>query len=836
MKKTLLSLFALFITTMAFAYYDAEIDGIYYDIVHMGYGQVYAAVSNDGYIKDGAGYSQTEIVIPENITLDGVEYSVNRILSEAFYGCKNLTKITILSSLSIDDNAFYGCESLTAIVWDGEHFSTSGLPNSVESIILGNNVREIGSFSGLDKLTSITIPINVSRIYYKAFANAKNITSIEWNAKRLNSIYGYGDNDDMYTSILPKSVKKIIFGDGVESIFPNLCRDLVNLTSVVMSNSISKIGKCAFSDCTALTSVTISENIREIYDYTFADCSSLTSITIPKHVLKVGHSAFSNCTALTSITIPYTTTTLNDAFENCSSITSVNLIVDSIEDCCRFGSNFTESTFETVPMHLIMNDKEIINLVIPESVTTIHDDAFFNCSNIMSVTIPNSITSIGWRAFRGCYGLTLVNISDLSAWCNISFSDLESNPLYYAKNLYLNEEKMIDLMIPEGVEVIRTAAFVNCESLKSVTMSKDVTTIGSSAFSGCTGLASVKIPNSVTSIGFNAFYKCNNIDTITCLAITPPDVRYNEVFSNYDCLLLVPENSLDAYKNHRIWGKFKNIRGFKEKYIISTSVNDEMMGSVSEGGVYEEDSEIILTATPKEGYGFVKWSDDNTENPRKVVVSKDSTFTAIFGKLYTVTASANDKIMGIVLGTGEYGEGSEITLTAKANEGYHFVKWSDGNIENPRTIVVTEGLTLSAEFAINQYEVNVSADKNGTVKGGGMYNYGEEAIIEAIANKGYHFVKWSDGNTENPRTIVITEDLTLTAEFALDETPVEDTEESSVIVYVHDGMVYVEGVEEDYHVLDAMGRLVYKGHESILLLPRGVYVIRIGNEEQKIIF
>ena len=163
------------------------------------------------------------------------------------------------------------------------------------------------------------------------------------------------------------------------------------------------------------------------------------------------------------------------------------------------------------------------------------------------------------------------------------------------------------------------------------------------------------------------------------------------------------------------------------------------------------------------------------------------------------------------------------------------MKWSDGNTENPRTIVVTEDLNLIAEFAINQYEVTVTADGNGTVTGSGTYDYGTEVMIEALANEGYHFVKWSDGNTENPRTIVVVEDIELRAEFELAGTPVDNVDESSVMIYVQNGVIYVEGAETDYHVLDATGRLIYTGRDAVLSLPCGVYVVVVGDEVEKVV-
>ena len=124
----------------------------------------------------------------------------------------------------------------------------------------------------------------------------------------------------------------------------------------------------------------------------------------------------------------------------------------------------------------------LTSVTIPNSVTSIGNYAFENCSGLTSVTIGNGVTSIGYSAFSGCSGLTSVYISDIAAWCRISFQTYLSNPLNYAHHLYLNDEEVTDLIIPN-----------------------DVTEIGKFAFYGCSGLTSVTIPNSVTSIGVSAF-------------------------------------------------------------------------------------------------------------------------------------------------------------------------------------------------------------------------------------------------------------------------------------------------------------------------------------------
>ena len=164
------------------------------------------------------------------------------------------------------------------------------------------------------------------------------------------------------------------------------------------------------------------------------------------------------------------------------------------------------------------------NVAIPEEVTymnrtrkvtSIGDGAFFRCSGLTSVTIPNSVTSIGNEAFYGCSGLKKVIVKDIAAWCGIKFDGFFSNPLYYAKQIYSDEDTEItNLIIPNSVTSIGNYAFYG-SGLTSVTIPNSVTSIGEYAFYGCSGLTSVTIPNSVTSIGNYALCNCSGLTSVT---------------------------------------------------------------------------------------------------------------------------------------------------------------------------------------------------------------------------------------------------------------------------------------------------------------------------------
>ena len=250
-------------------------------------------------------------------------------------------------------------------------------------------------------------------------------------------------------------------------------------------------------------------SVTSIGDYAFSGCRGLTSVIIPNSVTSIGDVAFYYCTGLTSVNIPNSVTTIGtNPFASCSELTSIvvdsgNTIYDSRNNC--------NAIIETETNTLIAGCK---NTTIPNSVTTISDYALYGCSGLTSVTIPNSVTLIGVGAFSYC-SLTSVNINDLTAWCNIDFENVTSNPLYYAHNLYLNENKITDLVIPSSVTEIKNNTFSGCISLTSVTLPTSVTSIGEYAFNNCNGLTSVTIPNSVTSIDDYAFGGCTGLTSVT---------------------------------------------------------------------------------------------------------------------------------------------------------------------------------------------------------------------------------------------------------------------------------------------------------------------------------
>ena len=184
-----------------------------------------------------------------------------------------------------------------------------------------------------------------------------------------------------------------------------------------------------------------------------------------------------------------------------------------------------------------------------------------------------------------------------------------------------------------------------------------------------------------------------------------------------------------------------------------------------------------VVAIADAGYAFKKWNDGKVDNPRTDVVgTEDKTVTAEFAQIFTLTyvAGEHGRIEG-KLTQNVFAGGSGTEVEAVADAGYHFVKWDDGNTTSKRTDAnVIESKTYTAEFAVDiqQYTLTYIAGVGGSIVGNATQTVnagGSGTEVEAVPNAGYHFVKWSDGNTTAKRTDAnVTESKTYTAEFAAD--------------------------------------------------------------------
>lgn len=215
------------------------------------------------------------------------------------------------------------------------------------------------------------------------------------------------------------------------------------------------------------------------------------------------------------------------------------------------------------------------------------------------------------------------------------------------------------------------------------------------------------------------------------------------------------------------------------QFRLSLSSADSTMGTVSPAGdtMHNENAAVTITATPAQNFAFLRWSDGNTTNPRTVTMDCNLELQAQFVRdmHYTIRVHQTPTAGGTVSGSGSYAEGTTATLSAVPAGGYHFGGWADdADAPATRQVQVTADAEYTAVFIRDQntYELNTSVnyDEFGYIDseyGDGTYDAGEEVVLEAIPNDPdeFHFTRWSDGSTQNPRTVVMDRDRTLKAIF-----------------------------------------------------------------------
>lgn len=368
---------------------------------------------------------------------------------------------------------------------------------------------------------------------------------------------------------------------------------------------------------------------------------SYMGITYP--VTEIGNLAFYNCQDITSVSIPSSVTYIEyRAFYQCNSMISV--------------------TF-------------------PDSLIYIGTFAFARCSSLTSISIPNSVHLISDGAFWNCTSLTSVTIPSPVTYINIYGSPFEDcNNITY---LNYNTDAFNPTNIPH-------------DNLQTVVIGDSVTSIPANAFLNATNLSHVTIGSGVTSIGGYAFCLCSSLNTIVALPDNAPSLGTDVFYGTPDTKYVILNCGADYAS---VWGTTGFI--YSNGYILALESNNALYGTASFVQPVDCQQTAIIQATPASRCVFTGWSDGNTDNPRTITLTGNTTLTANFALTREVVVQSANEVMGTTEGGGIHRVGSEVTLSAIATCGFRFTHWQDGEVSNPRTITLGADTVFTAYFELH---------------------------------------------------------------------------------------------------------------------------------------
>lgn len=669
--------------------------------------------------------------------------------SEAFKGCGSLSSLTITTNIqSIGTDAFLNSGITNLVYEEGVTTTLRTYANKVTAVSLPSTLVAIGSYSfyNFSSLVSISIsiPVGVTTIGERAFSGCtvmtmnslpSTITSIGSEAFRdCSAIKELAINKNLESvgsnAFYNSGISKLTYLDGCTNTIPTYAN---HTSTLVLPASVTEISPSAFLDFRELTGVTLPVNLEKIGNNSFKGCTQLATIIIPASVSTIGTDAFAGSalsylvyapgcksllrtysTNLLSVVIPKSAIFMPaDAFLGCTKLEDIY-----VSDLDMWNYLFHDKTSNPIPSEhrlfyktklvTVLNadfgmsvmpyafacQKELRQVNLTGSVTSIREHAFAGCKDLEAVAMGDQVFSVGTSAFEGCSHLRTIRLGkrvqkieqnaflECSALNNVHFGGgekyigesafkdcislenvfLPTNLTTIKASAFKGCSYLQEISIPEDVSFIENRTFESCKRLRSVNIGKNVKSIGSNAFENCDALQTVQMPDSLTnisdycfndcdslryvylgstinSIGNYAFAKCPRLVGFYCNTLTVPSCGSN-AFSGSDpgyINLYVPAEALTDYANRSPWNTFGNREGVESapRWVLEINLPTPVL-LLTENEIYN----ITATVKPADATNTkINWQSNNTA---VAYVSNAGTVLANEQGVTTITARAAD--------------------------------------------------------------------------------------------------------------------------------------------------------------------------------------------------